>query len=202
MRTELHAGAAVALGRARVDLFVYLDTNVIIDIADALSGAWAPSSSATEDERRLVAAARLFFYGYRSRNQWYLVTSNQGIQELTKPGGAGWGASQFHVLDFASDAPGQAKRDALAERYVGAGLKSADARHLAAAALSPWVLLFVTSDKRFFSRSVLLCGPDTLAVVTPQQAEALLDIAPGEVPPISPAPSSPLAAQAPWWIPN
>src|SRR5688572_18723640 len=86
------------------DIGVYLDTNVLIDLMEGLDPLWAPPAEPTKTEAQRIAAVRLFFYGYRPRNGWYLVVSGEGRRELTARGAPDWTLSKFFDIDQSSDA--------------------------------------------------------------------------------------------------
>ena len=99
----------------------------------------------------------------------------------------------------------------LAAEYEVNGIKLKDARHLARAVLHEAIRYFVSSDEALVKKArtlALVKKPRTLGltskltIVTALEAERLLDIQPGEEPPIRPLDSSPLAASPRWWIPS
>lgn len=184
------------------DIWVYLDTNVVISLAQALDGTWRPPPAPLErSDRQRLAAARLLFYGYRERwTRWYLVTSTEARGEL-RSDSVRWLDSMLLEADRTSDQfpPGDLEREAA--RYEAAGVKAADARHLAVATLRPWIRLFVTDDDRFRKGASRAGVPSHLRVVTSEEAVELLQIESGEQPLIAPLATSPLASQT-WWIPG
>jgi hypothetical protein len=83
------AEPVLAMGHTRgvppEESWVYLDTNVLISMARALSGSWSPPSDLTKTDRLHVAAARIRFYasaGTSSGNGRYLATSGEARAEL------------------------------------------------------------------------------------------------------------------------
>jgi predicted nucleic acid-binding protein len=181
----------------------YLDANVLLDMAESLSGRWHPPPGALDNtDRQYMAAARVWFYGYEPRSSWFLTTSRLGRTEAIERAGWDWITGFVDQVDSHSDAPTVTAVEDLAQRFaeeVGLGL--ADATHLAQVDLRPWMGRLVTSDKKFRkkARSATLAHPvEFLSVI---EAELALGIRPGEEPPIRPHPSSPLANMEPWWIP-
>jgi hypothetical protein len=114
--------------------------------------------------------------------------------------GIDWTLSVFFDIDEASDAPSASEIDAEARRRMQVGISDRDAEHLARALLVEYIDAFVTDDKRLARRATRV-APKRLQIVTVVEAEASLNIAPGEQPPISPSPSSPLASGEQWWVP-
>ena len=179
--------------------WVYLDTNVLIDLASVLNG-WQPPNELTQTDAQVVAAARIFFYGYRTRSDWFLVVSGEGRRELTARGAPDWTLTVFLDMDDVRDSP---TPDAVATRaaeFRAVGIDEVDARHLARADLTPWVRYLVTNDKKLLKKAKLACDPMNLTVASAIEAEHVLNIRPGERPPVAPAPGSPLAENQ-WWIP-
>lgn len=129
------------------DQWVYLDTNFLIDLVDTLSPGWKPSNDKTS--RNKLAVARVFFYGRRPRCDWFPVVGSEGRRELETKSGD-WTAGYFLDVDMASDSKSLEPRwEVLRNEYQSSGLKEADARHLAAAVVRPWVHFLITSDEDF-----------------------------------------------------
>lgn len=183
------------------DIGVYLDTNVLIDFAEALSGSWRPPATPDRTDRQRLAAARIFFYGYRTRCRWWLVISEIGRNELSARGGVDWTIPVFFDIDRASDAPTAAQVGQLTAQYERAGIKPADAAHLARVVPNEWIEYLVTNDDRFLKRARGVDLPRPISIVNALEAEEILHIQSGEPPPIAPAPTSPLSDVEPWWIP-
>ena len=181
--------------------WVYLDTNVLIDLADVFNG-WRPPPEPDNSDRQRIAAARIFFYGYQGRSDWYPVVSAEGRRELTACGAPDWTLPMFLDVDETSDAPSP---DVTAERAAQfrstiPSLKEPDSLHLARADLRPWIGYFVSNDRKLRNaagRAGLRAG---LEVIDAPEAEARLGIQPGERPSLAPANGSPLAQDL-WWIP-
>lgn len=186
-----------------VDTWVYLDTNVIISLTEALDGTWRPPPKpVARTDRQRLAAARLFLYGYRERwTNWYLATSSEARRELLREPSRQWLDAMFVEIDRSADQLPDDVLDAERRRFEKAGAKPADASHLAHAALRPWVRRFVTDDDQLRRAAERAGVPEHLLVSTSIEAEASLAIAAGEAPPITPLPTNPLAA-ARWWIPG
>ena len=75
----------------KIDIHVYLDSNVIIDFAAGLAERWDPVDDMTHKSNvQRINAVRLVFYGYRGRTPpgedapWYLVTSTRARMELDR----------------------------------------------------------------------------------------------------------------------
>jgi predicted nucleic acid-binding protein len=182
---------------------IYLDTNVLIDIVEALDGTWRPPVDMTRTDEQRLAAARLRFYGYEERSGWFLVSSRLARAEALARGGYDWVTGFIHLVDNSGDAPPErviaAEADAIA---VKAQLAPADARHLAEVILRPFISRLVTSDDRFRRRAQRLDFARPIEIVSLIDAVQALHIAPGERPPIGPVPGTPLSASEPWWIPE
>jgi hypothetical protein len=188
--------------RAADPVGAYLDTNAIIDVSQALGGAWNPSGSdLPSDDRQRLAAARIFFYSQRTLQPWHLTTSSEAIRELHDRSGLEWVEAMFTVIDRLSGSAPVDLIEAAAAQLRSEGIKEADALHLAHAALTPWLSYFVTNDKRFLRKAKKLTAGSWLRVLSACEAEAALAIGSGAQPPIAPHPTNPLAQVDPWWIP-
>lgn len=183
---------------------VYLDTNVLIDLRHALDGQWRPPVEPSRTERQWLAAVRLLFYGYEGRDErWWLVTSGEARREVLAKESYDWTQALLHDVDGTRDAPDASRVHHLAEDFVSiVDLTPSDARHLAGVVLRPWIWSLITNDDRFRKKARRLALPYPLEIWSSLEAEQALRISPGEKPPISPAPSSPLAKVDPWWIPK
>lgn len=180
----------------------YLDTNVVILMAEALNGSWRPPETPDDVDEQRLAAARLFLYSGRSRNPHFdLVTSSASRRELLREPGASWLATHLVEIDDFADAPAPSKIRVEIDRLRSFEITDEDAVHVAEAVTRPWVTLFVTEDRKLVSRSQRAVSADHLGVVTSHTAVQLLQIQPGEQPPIEPSASSPLAGES-WWVPR
>ena len=180
--------------------WVYLDTNVLIDLAEVFSGWRPPPGELTKTDRQKVAAARIRFYGYRDRCGWFLVVSGDGRAELMGRGAPDWTLSVFLDMDEVSDSLPPTVVAGRASELERGGIESVDARHLARAELTPWIRIFVTNDKKLVRKGRAILDDADLAIVTAVEAEELLGIEPGERPPVAPAEGSPLRDDQ-WWVP-
>lgn len=183
------------------DVVVYLDTTALIDFIEAMSASWHPTPRMGVNGQRRLAAAQLFFYSRRpcprDDRMRTLVVSRIGREEISRRGGLDWTESVFQDLDGDIEAPPESIVQSEAKRLEGLGIKSADAAHLARAALAR-VHMFVTDD-RSLQRKSRLAYPSGLCVVGVVEAAKTLGIRPGERPPIKRA--QPVAGCDEWWIP-
>lgn len=182
---------------------MYFDTTALIDLGEALTPSWQPPPVLESDaDRRRVALARFFFYASRHHpddgRQRSLYCSEVGRRELAAKTGD-WTEPVFMDLDRMTDAPPDAVAQEAA-RLAGAGLGTNDAHHLAVAALTPWIDLFVTDDRRLRTRGRGLVRPD-LRVLGAVEALATLAIKVGDEPQTGPHPTNPLHGQT-WWLPG
>jgi hypothetical protein len=186
------------------DVHMYLDSTALFDFIEAMDGSWVPTPGMDEVGRRRLAAARLFFYARRPHpidgRLRYLVVSGTGRHEISVRTSVDWTLSVLFDIDEASDAPSKAEIEAEAQRLIEAGISDRDAEHLARALLVEYIDVFVTDDKRLATRAAQV-APRRLRIMTVVEAEASLNIAPGEQPRTAPAPSSPLASSEHWWVP-
>ena len=181
------------------DVWVYLDSNVLIDLSEALDGSWIPPDPLNEptDVRR-VAATRLILYA--GRRGWVVATStearNEGLRglalELLDP--------LIIEVDELQGGPADEKLQELIARYSAAGLKLADATHAAQCASRPQFRFFVTSDTRILNKAPAVETAHRIEFVTPSQAIDRMALQPGEKPEIQPSESNPARYPA-WWIP-
>ena len=186
-----------------IDTWVYLDTNIIISLTEALDGRWRPPPPPLDrtDQQRL-SAVRIFLYGSPARwSRWYLATSGEARRELRKVESLRWPDVMFPEVDRTADRFAPEAIEAETTRYQLAGVKEADAAHLAHASIRPWVRRFITDDDRLRRAAQKAGLPSHLVVSSSAEAEAALQIAEGERPPIAPHPTSPLANEC-WWIPG
>lgn len=182
---------------------VYLDANVLLDMATALSGRWTPpEGNLDKTNRQYLAAARLWFYGYGERSGWTMTSSVLGRAEAIVQAGYDWVTGFIDQVDSHSDAPPTCVVRDLAERFADeAALDLADATHLAHVDLRPWIGRLVTSDKKFRAKAQKVGLSHPVEFLTVIDAEMALDILPGEEPPIRPVQTSPLASMERWWVP-
>lgn len=186
-----------------IDAWVYLDTNIIISLTEALDGRWRPPPPPLDraDQQRL-SAARIFFYGSQARwSRWYLATSGEARLELRKTESLRWLDVMFPEVDRTADRFPLEIIEAETARYQSAGAKEADAAHLAHASIRPWIRRFITDDDRLRRAAQRGGLPDHLVISSSAEAEQALQITKGERPPIAPHSTSPLANEC-WWIPG
>jgi predicted nucleic acid-binding protein len=175
-----------------VDQHVYLDANVIIDYWAAMNEQWDPvGDMANESNQQRIAAARLVFYGYRSRTPpgspvpWYLVTSTKAREDIGRRPGPDLITGFVAEIDLGGDAPDPAKVTARAAEIVKiAGIGVDNAVHLAQADLRPWVRYIVTNDETFRNLASKL-DIAQLRLVSVFEAVELLHIGRRETPPVS-----------------
>jgi hypothetical protein len=180
--------------------WVYLDTNVLRYMFDGLSGDWYPPPNPSETDLAILAAVRLRFYAYLTRNRWTLCTSRTASQELMRRDRYEWVLGTFLYVEAPSDAVPQDAIQLRVKEYEQLSIRGADALHLAWADLTPWVDRFVTNDVKLRRRAAR--ASVNVRVLSPVEAEAELQIAPGEAPPIRLLPEHPLSSGPPWWIPD
>lgn len=156
------------------DIWVYLDTNVIITLVEALSGDWRPPPPPiSRSERQRLASARIFFYGYRDRwSRWYLVTSSEARRELIRSESTRWLDGLFLEVDRTADVFEDHVLAAECGRFRAAGAKEIDAAHLAQAAIRPWVGFFITDDDKLRKAAARAGLPEHLHVVSSIEAES------------------------------
>ena len=189
------------------DVWIYLDSTVLIDLIDALGNdpPWAPPAQPNANDLRKIAATRLFFYSRRQHpvdgRPRYLVVSSVGRDEITARGNLDWTLSVFFDIDDAADAPASSDVKAEANRFIELGVKEKDAGHLARANLTPYIDIFVTDDRWLLTNSARLGLRDDLRLCGAVEAAEDLCISDGEKPPTAPASTSPLASRPYWWIP-
>jgi hypothetical protein len=183
---------------------VYLDSTALIDLSQALSPEWSPPPELIDEvDRRRVAIARLFFYAARIHpddgRRRSLYCSGVGREELAAKTGD-WTEAVLMDLDDSTDASPQAI-EAEAQRFEAGGVGPNDARHLAIAALTPWIDLVVSDDRKFRRKAALLDLRADVHVVGAVEAVASLAIREGDPPQTGPAPGSPLHGRR-WWVPG
>jgi len=187
----------------------YLDTNVLRDFLDGVSDPCSPDrrpGTPPATARAQLAAVRLVLYA--PNRAWDLWVSEEGRDELRsydeRHGYGDWTATLFEDADWvegavpAEQVRGQGRRYQrqldLDERH------EADMEHLARAALTPWISVFVTNDGPLRRRARRLDDPAVqgLAVYSTLEAEVALAIRPGERPKRGFHPTHPLAGTG-WW---
>jgi hypothetical protein len=151
------------------------------------SPSWTPPDERDKTAKQKVAAAQVFFYGTPERSGWYLVISADGRAELTARGAPDWTQPIFTDVDQLPGQPNGADIETRAVEIGAAGAKAVDARHLARADLTPWILLFVTNDKKLRRAAARASLRRGLHVLDSLEAANRLKIEPGEAPPIAPA---------------
>ena len=179
---------------AEQEVWVYLDSNVLIDFSEALGGSWVPPDPLDEPrDIRRVAAARLILYsGCRG---WVVAATST---EARKEGLRGLALELLDPLivevDELNGSPTDAEVQELIARYTGAGLKLADATHAAQCASRPQFRFFVTSDTGILNKAPVVETLHQLEFVTPSQAVERMALQPGETPEIQPSESNPSAS--------
>jgi len=180
--------------------WVYLDSNVLIDLRESWDG-WVPPPQPTRSDLQRIAATRLRLYGYAARcPHWYLVTSGWARREITIKDPWDWTLGTFFDVDQAADAPDPAVLAREVSRLEQVGLRGKDAAHLARVNLRPWIPYLVTSDDQFRKKAKGLAAAH-LTLVSAIEAADFLKIQPGEQPPLSPPVGSALGNGPKWWVP-
>ena len=187
----------------------YLETSVLRDFLDGVSDSRPPDrrpETPPATARAQLAAVRLVLYA-PNRN-WELWVSEEGRNELQvydqRHGHGDWTATLFEDADQVGGAvPGDQVRGQ-GRRYLQQleldERHEADMEHLARAALTPWIGVFVTNDGPLRRRARRLDDPavQRLQVYSPPKAEAALAIRSGEQPKRGFHPTHPLAGTD-WW---
>jgi hypothetical protein len=178
-----------------------VDLGIVRDIASSLTGLWLPATELDPDRSRaLVAAARLRLYATRDRAGWYVLTTRSAAATVLRRGRADWSVGMLPVAEDFDDAPPAAEVASLSELYREAGLPPDAASTLAVAVLLEPVTLVVTREPRVYRHDRAGDLPPRLDVIDVFEAVDRLDIAPGEVPTVTPPPGSMLERGSAWWV--
>jgi hypothetical protein len=182
---------------------VFLDADVLRDIADSLDGRWLPTDEADPIRRaRFVAAARLRLYGEPDRSGWRLVCTRAERERAATRGDTNWSLSGITHIEAFDNAPPDEDVQGLVRMYRGQDVDPEAATALAHAVLWEPVRYLVTVDKRPYRHSR---GDDLrtgLELITVGDAVDLLGLVKGEEPLHAPPLDSALAQQPSWWVPR
>jgi hypothetical protein len=189
------------------NVWIYLDSTVLIDLEHAVGGdtLWVPPAEPTPVELRWIAATRLFLYSRRAHpidgKERYLVVSSIGRAEISANNRLDFTLPMFQSIDGVSDAPPPGEIEKETNRLMSLGLKEMDAGHLARAILTEYIDVFVTDDEKLWKKKDSLSLPEHLSMCGVIEAADDLKIAPGESPPTRFRAGSALASGPFWWIP-
>jgi hypothetical protein len=188
---------------ASVGTIVFLDADVLRDIADALDGRWLPDQEPNPIRRaRFLAAARLRLYGEPDRSGWRLVCSRAERERAATRGDTNWTFAAITEVDAFEDAPPAEDVQGLIRMYRGQDVGPEAATALAHAVLWEPVRYLVTIDKRPYRHSRDDDLRDGLELLTVGDAVDLLGLVKGEEPLHAPPADSALGKQPAWWVPR
>ena len=179
-----------------------VDPDVLRDIATALGGSWSPDVEPDQARRAdLVAAARLRLYGVHDRG-WVLLTTQEGREVTAAMPGSEWTTGFVPPIEDFDDAPLEPEVDALYRFYHQQDeLAGESARTLSMAMLSDRIRFVVTRVPSTFRHRRDHDLPERLEVIDAVEAVNRLQLAPAELPIVTPPESSPLHGVTPWWVP-
>lgn len=181
------------------EVWVYLDSNVLIDLSEALDGSWVPPDVLAEpNDIRRLAAARIVLYA--GRRGWVVATSTVARKEGLRGLALQLLEPLIIEIDELNGGPTDVEVQELIDRYTAVGLKLADATHAVQCASRPQFRLFVTSDTGILNKAPAVETAHRIEFVTPSQALERMDLQHGEKPAIQPSESNPARHPA-WWIP-